>query len=171
MDEGNEKLEVKEKEESHLAEQLWLEFEGEEKKEKCEARNEPSKKKKVKGPRDESELMVIQWAKKLCDYIMDASLTSPKVFRYSYLNKIIDLSLEVVINLFDANEMDPTDPMRKRIVRRCIARVKSIGFIAEAAFHHNVFSDHQKEVILRYSGNCMKCLLGYYRLCKPSSAI
>ena len=53
--------------------------------------------------RKQSELTVITKAKDLCSYVMTVTQKSPKHFRYTFVNKLQNLALSVIENLFRAN--------------------------------------------------------------------
>ena len=52
-----------------------------------------------------SELTVITKAKELCSYIMTVTQKSPKHFRYTFVNRLQNLSLDIVEKLIRANEI------------------------------------------------------------------
>ena len=51
-----------------------------------------------------SELSVITKAKDLCSYIMTVNLKSPKHFRYSFVSRMQNLALDIIENLYRAND-------------------------------------------------------------------
>ena len=55
--------------------------------------------------RKQSELTVITKAKDLCSYVMTITQKSPKHFRYTFVNKLQNLALSVIENLFRANDV------------------------------------------------------------------
>ena len=52
-----------------------------------------------------SELTVITKSKDLCSYIMTVTQKSPKHFRYTFVNRLQNLSLDIVEKLIRANEI------------------------------------------------------------------
>ena len=53
----------------------------------------------------QSELTVITKAKYLCSYVMTVTQKSPKHFRYTFVNRLQNLTLDIVENLILANEI------------------------------------------------------------------
>lgn len=53
----------------------------------------------------QSELTVITKAKDLCSYVMTVTQKSPKHFRYTFVNRLQNLTLDIVENLIMANEI------------------------------------------------------------------
>ena len=52
-----------------------------------------------------SELTVITKSKDLCSYIMTVTQKSPKHFRYTFVNRLQNLSLDIVETLIRNNEI------------------------------------------------------------------
>ncbi len=126
---------------------------------------------KEKGPRKETELLVFVKAKKLAEYVMEASSKAPVKFRYSVLNPLINDCLDLIRFLYEANELPVGDPERVRLIRKAMAKLKCVDFISSLATASDCFTTHQGEVITRYCGDCSKYLLGYYNLSKDALAI
>ena len=53
----------------------------------------------------QSELTVITKAKDLCTYVMTVTQKSPKHFRYTFVNRLQNLSLDIVEKLIRADEI------------------------------------------------------------------
>ncbi|MCR5201794.1 MAG: hypothetical protein K6D02_01685 [Lachnospiraceae bacterium] len=54
--------------------------------------------------KESSELTVITKAKDLCTYVMVVTQKSPKHFRYTFVNRLQNLTLDIVDKLIRANE-------------------------------------------------------------------
>ncbi len=121
---------------------------------------------KEEKPRSESELYVFMKAKALAEYIMRVSAGAPVKFRYSVLTPLIQRSQDAICLLYEANEILGSDPQRGELIRKAIAEVKCVAFIASFASMRGCFSAHQGEVIARYSGECLKYMQGYLKTCK-----
>ena len=52
-----------------------------------------------------SELQVITKAKDLCRYVMQVTHKSPKEYRFTYVVRMQNLALDVVSNLYRANDV------------------------------------------------------------------
>lgn len=53
----------------------------------------------------ESELTIITKAKDLCSYIMVVTQKSPKYFRFTFVSRLQNLSLDIIENLYRANDI------------------------------------------------------------------
>ena len=56
-----------------------------------------------------SKLLVITETKRLIDYMFVVTEKSPKKFRYSFVNKINNLLIEIIELLYEANSIDVMD--------------------------------------------------------------
>lgn len=54
--------------------------------------------------KQQSELSVITKAKELCSYVMTITQKSPKHFRYTFVSRLQNYSLDIIENLFRAND-------------------------------------------------------------------
>ena len=101
----------------------------------------------------DSDLAVITYAKHLCAYVMQATQKSPKAFRFSYVAKLQNFSLEVVENLFRANEvfvvMGDTRAIAKRseYQHAASASLKLLIYMAEMATGQGCLTMKQYEQI------------------------
>ncbi len=114
----------------------------------------------------ETELYVFIKAKNLAEYIMRVSAGAPVKFRYSVLTPLIQKSQDAICLLYEANETPVEDPLRKKLIREAISKVKCVAFIASFAEMRGCFSEHKAEVIARYSGECLKYMQGYLKTCR-----
>ena len=55
--------------------------------------------------RPPAELAVVTCAKQLCAYVVGATQKSPKAFRFTFVTRMQNLALDVVEQLFRANEV------------------------------------------------------------------
>ncbi|GHU56311.1 hypothetical protein AGMMS49975_19380 [Clostridia bacterium] len=51
------------------------------------------------------DLLVVTKAKELCAYIMTVTQKSPKQFRFTFVSRLQNLSLDVIENIYFANEI------------------------------------------------------------------
>ncbi len=116
--------------------------------------------------RKESELFVFQKAKRLAEYLMRVCAGAPVKFRYSVLTPLIQKSQDALCLLYEANETPDADPERRKLIRRAMAEVRCVAFIASFAEMRQCFSKHQAEIISFYSGDCLKYMQGYLKTCK-----
>ena len=52
----------------------------------------------------QSELTVIMKTKDLCTYVMTVTQKSPKQYRYTFVSRLQNLSLDIIENLYRAND-------------------------------------------------------------------
>ena len=53
----------------------------------------------------QSELVVVTRAKELCSYIMTVTQKSPKHFRFTFVTRLQNLSLNIIENIYRANDI------------------------------------------------------------------
>ena len=53
----------------------------------------------------QSESVVVTRAKELCAYIMNATQKSPKHFRFTFVTRLQNLSLNIIENIYRANDI------------------------------------------------------------------
>lgn len=110
--------------------------------------------------RNNSELVVITKAKDLVSYIFTATEKSPKKFRFTLVNRMIDLSLEILENLIFANEVmlgesENNNVLRYKYQKTVIAKLKILDSIALIAREQNCILPKQYEILSRYIGDCI----------------
>jgi len=74
-----------------------------------------------------SELTVITRAKELCEYIMTVTQKSPKQFRFTFVSRLQNLSLDVIEKLYRANDTFVTTTQGRffRIRPQCNIKTQS----------------------------------------------
>lgn len=105
-----------------------------------------------------SELYVITSAKRMADYILTLTEKCPKKFRYSYLIKIENVSLDIVTVLYEANGIKLGDSRRGEKQSEAKIKMKILDFLSEQAMLHCCFSVHQYEVISSHLNDCVRAL-------------
>ena len=126
---------------------------------------------KLQEIRKESELLVFVKLKDLISYILKTCSKSPVKYRYSITNNLINNSLAIIENLYEANDMDLKDRARLDKIRNSIAKLKIVDFLTSLAFEAGCFTKDQYEVILEKIGVCSKYLYGYYNHSKSALTI
>ena len=99
-----------------------------------------------------SEMMVIVKAKELCSYIMSVTQKSPKQYRFTYISRMQNLSLDIVENLYRANEVyiggnDGVAYLRERreYQQRALTDIKLLAYIAQLSFEQKCILAKQFE--------------------------
>lgn len=88
----------------------------------------------------QSELIVITKAKELCAYVMTVTQKSLKHFRYTFVTRMQNLALDVIENLYRANDtfVAARDQEAKRqrleFQNKAITSLKLLAYISYLAF-------------------------------------
>ena len=101
-----------------------------------------------------SELQVITKAKALCEYVMTVTQKSPKAFRFTFVQRMQNLALDVVECLFRANETfvgagAPAGAAEQRLElqHRASTSLKLLTYVAEMAMRQGCLLMKQYEQI------------------------
>ena len=114
--------------------------------------------------RKQSELTVITKAKDLCSYVMTVTQKSPKHFRYTFVNKLQNLALSVIENLFRANDVYvsnqdiPAHKERLGFQRAAMMDLKLLGYTAMLSMEQECILPKQYEQIARQVTDCQNLL-------------
>ena len=108
----------------------------------------------------QSELIVITKAKELCAYVMTVTQKSPKHFRYTFVTRMQNLALDVIENLYRANDtfVAARDQEAKRqrleFQHKAITALKLLAYISYLAFEQGCILAKQYEQISRLATDC-----------------
>jgi hypothetical protein len=120
-----------------------------------------------------SDLAVVTKAKNLCTYIMTVTQKSPKQFRFTFVSRLQNLSLDIIENIYRANETTLGDKERLSWQRRGLTSIKILAYFAELALTQGCILAKQYEQIAKLAADC-QYLLGAWinsdkkRLSSPS---
>ena len=113
---------------------------------------------------NKSELSVITKAKELCSYVMTVTDKSPKRFRFTLVSRLQNYALDVIENLYMANEVyvpaGRPDLAAKRQARQQMAqtRLRLLGYMAQLAWEQQCILPRQYEQITRMVYDCRNML-------------
>ena len=116
------------------------------------------------GTANKSELSVIIKAKDLCSYVMTVTDKSPKRFRFTLVSRMQNYALDVIENLYFANEIfvqaGQKEQAEKRIVHQQKAQIslKLLGYIAQLVMEQQCILPKQYEQITRQVYDCRNLL-------------
>lgn len=105
--------------------------------------------------RPASELAVITHAKQLCSYVFTVTEKSPKRFRFTLVSRMQNLGLDVVENLFLANETfvasNDCDAAadRLKLQHRASTSLKMMMYVSEMAQEQGCLTMKQYEQIAK----------------------
>ena len=93
--------------------------------------------------RAQSELQVITFAKNLCSYVMTITQKSPKQFRFSLIGRIQGYVLDIVEELYYANDIYVTHAsragwaQRQTHQRKAMATLKLLSWVAQVSMEQH----------------------------------
>ena len=114
--------------------------------------------------RKKSELTVITKAKDLCGYVMTVTEKSPKHFRYTFVSRLQNLALDVMENLYRANDVyvhkgdDQAFARRQELQRTAMTDLKLLGYMAMLSMEQQCILPRQYEQIARQLTDCQSLL-------------
>ena len=104
--------------------------------------------------------MVITKAKELCSYVMTVTLKSPKHFRFTFVTRMQNLSLDVIENLYRANDTFVSGRNREAVKERlgyqhkAITSLKLLAYISFLACEQGCILPRQYEQISFLATGC-----------------
>ena len=112
-----------------------------------------------------SELTVIMKAKDLSAYIVTITQKSPKQFRFTFVSRMQNLSLDVIENIYLANETYLAEPRLQEMLQRrldyqytALTNIKLLTFVAEIAMEHRCILPKHFEQIAIKALECQRLL-------------
>lgn len=112
----------------------------------------------------QSELAVITKAKDLCSYIMTVTDKSPKRFRFTLVAKLQGYALNIIENLYRANEVFVRSGDREKAALRqdyqhqALTEIKLLGYMAQLAMEQGCILPKQYEQITKKTYDCQNML-------------
>ena len=114
--------------------------------------------------KQQSELTVITKAKDLCSYIVTVTEKSPKRFRFTFVSRMQNLSLNVIEKLYRANDVYVTKSDKVSVTRRlelqreAMTELRLLCYMALLAMEHGCILPKQYEQIARLGSDCQNLL-------------
>ena len=108
----------------------------------------------------QSEMAVITKAKELCSYVMVVTQKSPKHFRFTFVTRMQNLALDVIENLYRANDTFITgkdlEARKKRLEfqHNTITSLKLLTYISYLAYEQGCILLKQYEQISVLATGC-----------------
>lgn len=112
-----------------------------------------------------SELTVITKAKDLCGYVMTVTQKSRKHYRYTFVSRLQNLSMDILENLFRANDVFAVKGDYSSIARRrdfqqqAMTDLKLLAYFAQLAFEQKCILANQFEQISMQSADCQNLFM------------
>lgn len=106
--------------------------------------------------KNESELIIFAKMKDLTNYVFNVTKKSPKTFRHTFVLRMQNLCLDIITNLYMANELQLSEQYQRRInlQTESLSQLKVLNFIAYQAFENLCILEKQFEQI---SMKCLEC--------------
>ena len=105
--------------------------------------------------RKHSELSVITKAKDLCSYILTVTEKSPKRFRFTLTTKLQNYALNIIENLYRANEVfivrgdTGSQERRREYQRQAMTECRLLAYMAQLAMEQGAILPKQYEQITK----------------------
>ena len=112
----------------------------------------------------QSELAVITKAKDLCSYVMTVTDKSPKRFRFTLVAKLQNYALDIIENLYRANEVFVKAGDREKAQQRIdfqhqvLTELKLLGYMAQLSMEQGCILPKQYEQITKKIHDCQNML-------------
>ena len=112
----------------------------------------------------QSELAVITKAKDLCSYVMTVTDKSPKRFRFTLVAKLQNYALDIIENLYRANEVFVKAGDREKSQQRidfqhqALTELKLLGYMAQLSMEQGCIMPKQYEQITKKIHDCQNML-------------
>ena len=109
-----------------------------------------------------SDLLVVTKAKELCSYIITVTQKSPKQFRFTFVTRLQNLALDVIQNIYYANEIyvskgnDKNAEKRLSLQHHALTTLKLIAYISELAMTEKCILFRQYEQIAKLTTDCQR---------------
>jgi hypothetical protein len=114
------------------------------------------------------DLLVIKEAKDLCAYVFEVTDRSPVKFRFTFTSKMQGYCLDILENLYLANELyigpgcRPADVQERRgFQQHALARIKLLATVAEIACDRDAILPKQFAQMGKMTTSCQRLLAGW----------
>ena len=115
----------------------------------------------------QNELSVITKAKDLCSYIMTVTQKSPKHFRYTFVSRLQNLSLDIIEKLYRANDIfinkNDMNSIQKRLhlQHEALTSVRLLAYFSQLAMEQGCLIFKQFQQISKYTTDCINMIGGW----------
>lgn len=103
------------------------------------------------------DLLIFKQSQELCTYIMKGTQNSPKQFRFTYTSRLQNMSMDILSDIYRANDIyvhDMRDPRaliligeRQRLQRDALGRVQLLMYFAHLALQQKAITSKNYEQI------------------------
>jgi len=109
-----------------------------------------------------NELTVVMKAKDLCTYIVTVTQKSPKQFRFTFVARMQNLALDIIEDIYRANEVfigagNPENTKRRLdLQHKALTSSKLLAYFSEIAMTQNCILPKQYEQIAILTADCQR---------------
>lgn len=108
-----------------------------------------------------NELIIITKTKKLITYITKITEKSPVKYRHSFVSKMDNLCMDIIENLYLANDTDLKDRRRLDYQKVALTKFKVLDYIAEVSMSNGCILLKHYENISKMIYECLNLLNGW----------
>jgi hypothetical protein len=115
-----------------------------------------------------SELTVVMKAKDLCKYITTVTQKSPKQYRFTFTSRLQNLSMDIIENIYRANETFVGGPNGKANLQKrldfqhaALTNTRLLAFVAQMALEQSAILPKHFEQIAKQTEECQRLLGGW----------
>ncbi|MCL2054429.1 MAG: four helix bundle protein [Oscillospiraceae bacterium] len=111
-----------------------------------------------------SDLLIVTKAKDLCSYIMIITQKSPKQFRFTFVSRLQNLSLDIIECIFRANDIfigkgfEKNAEKRLEFQHKALTSLKILAYISEISMAQMCILPKQYEQISKLTTDCQRLL-------------
>ena len=111
-----------------------------------------------------NELAVVMKAKDLCTYIVTVTQKSPKQFRFTFVSRLQNLAMDIIENIYRANEVfigrgsQLQQEKRLDFQHKALTSLKILAYFAEIAMTQSCILPKQYELIAKLTADCQHLL-------------
>lgn len=108
-----------------------------------------------------NELNVITKMKKLITYITEITEKSPVKYRHTFVAKMDNLCMEIIENLYLANDTNIKDSRRLDYQKYALTKLKVLDYVVEVSASNKCILFKQFEIISKMIYECINLLTGW----------
>ena len=123
------------------------------------------------GSYQKSELSVVMKAKDLCRYVMTVTQKSPKQYRFTFTTRLQNLSMDIIEDIYLANETFVGGPEAKVKAQRrldlqhsAMTKARLLAFISQLAVEQKALLSKQYEQISMQSTDVLNLLGAWIKI-------
>ena len=109
-------------------------------------------------------MVVITEAKNLATYVIIVTEKSPKKYRHTFINKLHNYVLDIIENLYLANEIEVIEnnikyyELRKGYQTKALTKLKLLDYLAELSYEAKAILFKEHEQIAKRISECIRLI-------------